>query len=49
MTEPSSVKLYGPESDFSVFSGTGKINLTGGRFAALCEALTAVLRGENEG
>ena len=51
-----SVKLYGPERDLSVFSGTGKIRLndrtvylTGGRSAALCEALTALLRGENEG
>ena len=47
-----SVQLYGPEGDFSVFSGTGKVRLngrtfylTGGRSAALCEALTALLRG----
>ena len=43
-----SVKLYGPEGDLSVFSGTGKIRLngrtvrlTGGRSADLCEKLRA--------
>ena len=47
-----SVHLYGPEGDFSVFSGTGKVRLngqtvylTGGRSSALCEVLTALLRG----
>lgn len=49
-----SVKLYGPEGDLSVFSGTGKIRLngrtvrlTGGRSADLCEKLCAVLQEEN--
>lgn len=49
-----SVKLYGPEGDLSVFSGTGKIRLngrtvrlTGGRPADLCEKLRAVLQEEN--
>ena len=49
-----SVKLYGPEGDLSVFSGTGKIRLngrtvrlTGGRSADLCEKLRTALPGEN--
>lgn len=49
-----SVQLYGPESDLSVFSGTGKVRLngrtvrlTGGRSADLCKELAAVLQEEN--
>lgn len=49
-----SVQMYGPESDLSVFSGTGKVRLngrtvrlTGGRSADLCEKLRAVLQEEN--